>query len=44
VNIAAGDHSLFEPGAILIYLAEKAGRFMLASPHGRYAVLQWLMF
>ena len=44
VDIAAGDHSLFESGAILIYLADKTGRFMPASPRGRYAALQWLMF
>jgi len=36
--------SVFESGAILIYLAEKTGRFMPADPRGRYAVLQWLMF
>ena len=39
--------SLFESGAILIYLAEKTGRFMPAAetnPRERYAVLEWLMF
>jgi GST-like protein len=36
--------SLFESGAILVYLAGKTGRFMPASDHGKYEVLQWLMF
>ncbi len=36
--------SLFESGAILLYLAAKTGRFMPADTRGKYAVLQWLMF
>ena len=36
--------SLFESGAILIYLASKTGRFMPKDITGRYEVLQWLMF
>jgi GSH-dependent disulfide-bond oxidoreductase len=36
--------SLFESGAILLYLAGKTGRFIPADVRGRYEVLQWLMF
>jgi len=36
--------SLFESGAILLYLAGKTGRFLPADTRGKYTVLQWLMF
>ena len=36
--------SLFESGAILLYLAAKTGRFLPASDRAKYDVLQWLMF
>jgi GSH-dependent disulfide-bond oxidoreductase len=36
--------SVFESGAILIYLAEKTGKLMPADPRQRVAVLEWLMF
>ena len=36
--------SLFESGAILLYLASKTGRFLPADTRGRYEVLEWLMF
>ena len=36
--------SLFESGAILLYLAGKTGKFLPAGVRGRYETLQWLMF
>jgi len=36
--------SLFESGAILVYLAGKTGRFLPADTRGKYVALQWLMF
>jgi GST-like protein len=36
--------SLFESGAILIYLAGKTGKFLPADVRGKYVALEWLMF
>lgn len=36
--------SLFESGAILLYLAEKTGHFIPQEPAAYYQTLQWLMF
>jgi GST-like protein len=36
--------SVFESGAILIYLAEKTGKFLPTEPRARVAVFEWLMF
>lgn len=40
----AKPYSLFESGAILMYLAEKTGQLMPSDMAGRYQVVQWLMF
>ena len=37
-------YSLFESGAILIYLAEKTKKFLPEEPKERFDALQWLMF
>ena len=36
--------TLFESGAILVYLAEKTGRLMPTDARSRLTVLQWVMF
>ena len=37
-------YTVIESGAILMYLAEKHGRFLPAGMAERYEVIQWLMF
>ena len=39
-----GPFTVFELGAILIYLAEKTGHFLSGDPRRRSQALQWLMF
>ncbi len=40
----AGDQSVFESGAIMIYLAEKHGRFIPTTRAARVQALEWLMW
>jgi len=39
-----GPRALFESGAILLYLAEKTGRFIPTDPKRRWGALQWLFW
>ena len=44
VDREADNLAVFESGALMIYLAEKAGRLLPTDPAGRSRVIQWLMF
>jgi GSH-dependent disulfide-bond oxidoreductase len=44
IDTDEGNLAIFESGAIMIYLAEKSGKFLPADMAGRSKVIQWLMF
>jgi GST-like protein len=43
-DVVGGPLSVFESGAILMYLAEKTGQFWPLEPHARYRTAQWVMW
>jgi GST-like protein len=44
VDSALDNFAVFETGAIMVYLAEQAGRLLPTDVKGRSLVMQWLMF
>jgi GST-like protein len=44
VDTSNDDFAVFETGAIMVYLAEQAGRLLPTDMKGRSVVMQWLMF
>ena len=43
-DLGNDDLTIFESGAIMIYLAEKTGRLLPSSGPVRHKLMQWLMF
>lgn len=44
IDTGNDDFAVFESGAIMIYLAEKSGKYLSSDPKLRSQAIQWLMF